>query len=173
VRAAYLDHVVPRACAAGDDAQHGSTAICDISCLQALSRRIHFGKFVAESKLAEDSEAFRALAAAGDIEGINRILTNEAVEDSVVRRAQLKGVTFGQEAFSDKGPGYKVDPACVGALYRDMIIPLTKQVQVRYILHKLGHADKIPAEKSAWPAHLRAFQTDRRPAKAATADADY
>jgi len=93
VRAAYLDHVVPRACAAGDDAQHGSTAICDISCLQALSRRIHFGKFVAESKLAEDSEAFRALAAAGDIEGINRILTNEAVEDSVVRRAQLKGVT--------------------------------------------------------------------------------
>mmetsp|Transcript_30955 Transcript_30955/g.106454 ORF Transcript_30955/g.106454 Transcript_30955/m.106454 type:complete len:105 (-) Transcript_30955:32-346(-) len=80
---------------------------------------------------------------------------------------------FGQEAFSDKGPGYKVDPACVGALYRDMIIPLTKQVQVRYILHKLGHADKIPAEKSAWPAHLRAFQTDRRPAKAATADADY
>ena len=161
VMRAYLGRVVPSACDEGDDSQHGSTAICDITCLQALSRRIHLGKFVAESKLAQAEEDFRTLALAGDIAGIHARLANVAVEDSVVRRAQLKAVTFGQDAFSEKGPGYKVDPDVIAALYRDMIIPLTKQVQVRYIFHRLGMPEKIPADEADWPPYLRAFASDR------------
>lgn len=34
----------------GDDNNHGSAATLDILCLQALSKRIHYGKFVAEAK---------------------------------------------------------------------------------------------------------------------------
>lgn len=34
----------------GDDGNYGSSAMYDVFCLQALSRRIHFGKFVAEAK---------------------------------------------------------------------------------------------------------------------------
>lgn len=37
-------------CEPGDDEQHGSSVVCDVSALQALSRRVHLGKFVAESK---------------------------------------------------------------------------------------------------------------------------
>lgn len=37
-------------CEPGDDEQHGSSVVCDVSVLQALSRRVHLGKFVAESK---------------------------------------------------------------------------------------------------------------------------
>jgi hypothetical protein len=33
---------------AGDDGNYGSSAVCDTECLQALSKRIHFGKFIAE-----------------------------------------------------------------------------------------------------------------------------
>lgn len=37
-------------CERGDDKQHGSSVVCDVSALQAISRRVHLGKFVAESK---------------------------------------------------------------------------------------------------------------------------
>jgi chorismate mutase len=43
----YLSVVIDRLCDAGDDEQHGSSVLCDITAMQALSRRIHFGKFVA------------------------------------------------------------------------------------------------------------------------------
>lgn len=36
--------------AAGDDGNYGSAATLDVLCLQALSKRIHYGKFVAEAK---------------------------------------------------------------------------------------------------------------------------
>lgn len=157
IRDAYLQYVLPRGCAAGDDGQHGSCVVADVTCLQSLSRRVHFGKFVAESKLAEDGAAFAALAAAGDIAGIHAKLENVAVEDAVVRRAMLKAVTFGQDAVSGLDPAYKVDPRLVASIYRSMIIPLTKQVQVTYLLTKLGHGDKVPKTPGDWPPYLRAF----------------
>ena len=46
----YIDTIVPSLTKNGDDEQHGSTVLADIAILQALSRRIHYGKFVAESK---------------------------------------------------------------------------------------------------------------------------
>ncbi|KAH8059312.1 chorismate mutase [Aureococcus anophagefferens] len=108
----------------------------------ALSRA-STGKFVAESKFAADADAFRDLAARGDVPGIHALLENVAVEDNVVRRAMLKAVTFGQDAFSGMDPGYKVEPTLVASIYRNMIIPLTKQVQVTYLLERLGHGDKV------------------------------
>lgn len=36
--------------APGDDGNYGSAATIDVLCLQALSKRIHYGKFVAEAK---------------------------------------------------------------------------------------------------------------------------
>lgn len=151
--------MLPRGCPPGDDGQHGSAAVADVACLQALSRRVHFGKFVAESKLGEPGAqpAFAALAAAGDVRGLHAKLENVAVEDAVVRRAMLKAVTFGQDALSGLDAGFKVDPRLVAAVYRNMIIPLTKQVQVTYLLAKLGHADKVPKSPSDWPDELRAF----------------
>jgi chorismate mutase len=154
---AYLTHVVPRTCSKGDDAQHGSSALADIAVLQALSRRIHYGKFVAEAKCRVESGAFEKLAAEGDIAGIHALLENVAVEDTVVRRAMTKAVVFGQDALSGNVPGYKVDPQLVANLYRAMIIPLTKQVQVTYLLRRLGHADKAPSSPEAWPPYLRGF----------------
>ena len=43
----YTTGVIDRLCKEGDDEQHGSSVLCDITAMQAISRRIHFGKFVA------------------------------------------------------------------------------------------------------------------------------
>ena len=39
----YIRTIVPSISADGDDQQYGSSATRDIECLQALSRRIHYG----------------------------------------------------------------------------------------------------------------------------------
>jgi len=46
----YINEIVPAICKSGDDEQHGSSTLCDIQALQAISKRIHLGKFVAETK---------------------------------------------------------------------------------------------------------------------------
>ena len=43
VMSVYLEHILPSICVQGDDAHYGSSANCDINCLQAISKRIHYG----------------------------------------------------------------------------------------------------------------------------------
>jgi chorismate mutase len=93
----YIDVIVPAITEEGDDEQHGSTILADIALLQALSKRVHYGKFVAESKYRSDPREYQQLVDAGDAEGVMRLLTNEQVEKKVLRRARLKAATYGRE----------------------------------------------------------------------------
>lgn len=54
VKAMYLEELLPGITREGDDNEYGSTAVADVSCLSALSRRIHYGKMVAEAKFMYD-----------------------------------------------------------------------------------------------------------------------
>ncbi|XP_033140776.1 chorismate mutase 1, chloroplastic [Brassica rapa] len=54
----YFRDLVPRLVKKGDDGNYGSTAVCDAICLQSLSKRIHYGKFVAEAKFQASPEAY-------------------------------------------------------------------------------------------------------------------
>ena len=133
LRQVYETAIVPFMCKAGDDSQYGSCAVCDVACLQALSRRIHYGKFVAESKYRQDSSVFTAPLRAKDREAILRLITDPPVEDRVLKRVELKARTYGQDL--DGGPNQvKLDPAHVVAIYSRWIIPLTKEVEVDYLL---------------------------------------
>ena len=49
--------------------------------LQALSKRIHFGKFIAEAKFQAETERYTKLILANDADGIMEALTNSAVEE--------------------------------------------------------------------------------------------
>lgn len=168
----YTGRIVDRLCYPGDDEQHGSAVLCDIAALQALSRRIHMGKFVAESKFLKDSETYTSLLRAGDVLGVLELLTNREVERAVLRRAFLKASTYGQDIFSpptasstsnstsmqtsiasNSGGSRKVDPMLIADLYRDMIIPLTKDVEVRYLFHRVG---LTPPPPESYYAHCRA-----------------
>jgi len=85
-----------------------------------------------------------------DAAGIMALLTNRAVEDRVVRRVTNKAATYGQdiseelpESMAQLAPQqkdtYKVAPETVGQLYFKWIMPMTKDVQVEYLLRRLDH----------------------------------
>ncbi|KAL4105640.1 hypothetical protein PRIC1_003700 [Phytophthora ramorum] len=127
---------------ASDDTAYGSTATADIAVLQALSKRIHFGKFIAEAKFQAETERYTKLILANDADGIMQALTNLAVEEKVLERVKLKASTYGQDpnaptASDDKE--WKVNPQLISDLYRDFVMPLTKEVQVQYLLQRVAH----------------------------------
>lgn len=75
-----------------------------------------------------------------DREGLMKLLTFKTVEEIVIKRVEKKARIFGQEVSLD-GDGnkgkYKVDPSVVSLLYDKWIMPLTKFVQVEYLLRRL------------------------------------
>ncbi|XP_042002510.1 chorismate mutase 2-like [Salvia splendens] len=55
----YLNTLIPLIAAKGDDdGNYAATAATDLACLQALSRRIHYGKFVAEVKFRDSPQDY-------------------------------------------------------------------------------------------------------------------
>ena len=135
IREAYETAIIPFICREGDDAQYGSSAVCDVACLQALSRRNHYGMFVAESKFQEYPETFRAAIRDGDRMVVDALITDIAVETKVLLRVQLKAKTYGQDLEGRAGQ-HKIDADRVADVYRQWIIPLTKEVEVDYILQR-------------------------------------
>lgn len=118
---------------------YGSTATCDIACLQALSRRIHFGKFVAESKFRSDPEKYTRLIKAEDRQGIAESITNSAVEQKIFDRLRIKALTYGRDPSVPDGAEVpvKINVDAVVAMYKDFVIPLTKEVEVEYLMQRL------------------------------------
>lgn len=138
IKRVYLEQVLPKITTTGEDSTTwGSSAVADIASLQALSKRIHYGKFIAEAKFQASPEAYTALIAAGDSEGIMSLLTDMPQEERVLNRVEKKASAYGQDPDSGENPEYKVDPKVIRALYKDIVMPLTKDVQVEYLLQRL------------------------------------
>ncbi|XP_047977128.1 chorismate mutase 1, chloroplastic-like [Salvia hispanica] len=135
----YFKNLLPRLVKEGDDGNCGSSATCDTICLQALSKRIHYGKFVAEAKFQESPDTYSAAIKAKDRDGLMDLLTYPEVEEVIRRRVEMKTRTYGQEVTLSGGEEavYKINPSIVADLYWDWIMPLTKQVQVEYLLRRL------------------------------------
>lgn len=65
----------------------------------------------------------------------------------VLERVKLKASTYGQDivnaatapASTPKPEHLKVDPQLISDLYRDFVMPLTKEVQVAYLLQRISH----------------------------------
>ncbi|KAJ1932695.1 chorismate mutase aro7 [Linderina macrospora] len=162
----YVNTVMPGITADGDDKNYGSSATRDIECLQALSRRIHYGKFVAESKFQDPNthEEYVKHIKEKNRDRLMELLTNEKVEEQLLKRLKVKALIYGQDLSSvsdNPAPGTtsispcssvcnmcedpdshdraksRVDYDLVVSLYRDYVIPLTKEVEVEYLLHRL------------------------------------
>ena len=128
LKESYVEHILPAACVQfgreeRPEAQenYGSAATCDVMCLQALSRRIHFGKFVAEVKFRKEPDRFVRMIKAGDREGLREAITNLAVEKKVLERLRLKAKTYG------------TDPDRTGALVKINIDSVVDMYRVRTI----------------------------------------
>jgi len=142
IKQVYEQEIIPLFCAPGDDQQYGSSAVCDVTCLQALSKRIHYGKFVAESKFRQDETRYRAMIARGNHDELYAAITDTAVEARLLERVGRKAAAYAREIDSAQNPDgtraaqimYKLDPALVTRLYQTWIIPMTKDVEVEYLL---------------------------------------
>ncbi|KAI3784879.1 hypothetical protein L1987_43987 [Smallanthus sonchifolius] len=138
----YFKDLLPRLVKEGDDGNCGLAATCDYACLQALSKRIHYGKFVAESKFRASPADYEAAIKTNDRERLMDLLTYPAVEETIKKRVETKTKTFGQvvsvgSAEDAAEPVYKIKPSLVADLYGEWIMPLTKEVQVEYLLRRL------------------------------------
>lgn len=145
LKEAYVQRILPGCCMKPErverreDAQenYGSSATADVNCLQALSRRIHFGKFVAESKFQSDPQTYIALIKAGDRQGIDDAITDARVERKILERLRMKAEMYGADPGMDAAAPRKVNVDGVVAMYRDHVIPLTKVVEVEYLMQRL------------------------------------
>jgi len=95
-----------------------------------LSRRIHFGKFVAESKFQKETERFVKLIKAEDRKGIDEAITNAAVEKKVLERLRLKAKTYGTDPDSGADGPSKVNADAVVAMYKVRIGSPLNTIQV-------------------------------------------
>lgn len=92
---------------------------------------------MAESKFQSETEKFTRLIKAGDRAGIDAAITNAAVEKKVLERLELKARTYGTDpSIGADGPG-KINAEAVVAMYKDFVIPLTKEVEVEYLMQRL------------------------------------
>jgi chorismate mutase len=147
----YRTKMVPALCEEGDDGNHGSTAVQDVHCLQTMATRIYYGLFVAESKFRSEREKAEALIRARDREGLMAFITKPEVEARNIRRVILKARTFSQniEAPGEAGQltptqenaTYKINPDYIGTVFRDFLMPLTRDVEVEYLLARLSVPD--------------------------------
>ncbi|KAL1538746.1 Chorismate mutase 1-like protein [Salvia divinorum] len=138
----YFQNLLPRLVREGDDGNCGSSATCDTICLQILSKRVHYGKFVAEAKFRKSPDTYGAAIKAQDRDGLMALLTFPEVEEVIRERVEMKTRTYGQEVTLSEDEDnteavYKIKPSIVADLYWDWIMPLTKQVQVEYLLKRL------------------------------------
>ena len=142
IKKMYIELVLPKVCRQfgredrGEKQEnYGSAATCDVACLQALSRRIHFGKFVAESKFQQETERFVKLIREENRKGIDEAITNVTVEKKVLERLRLKARTYGTDPSIDTESGGKINVDAVVAMY-----------EVRRMSQSLGYLSNFTAD---------------------------
>ncbi|QRV77628.1 chorismate mutase [Ceratobasidium sp. AG-Ba] len=128
-----------------DDGNYGSAATIDVEVLQAMSKRIHYGKFVSESKFRSNPADFIPHILNPNPTALLKLITKPEVEAALLERVRRKASIYGQElnpggepVSNAMGAGkWKIDVEGVRDLYETWIIPLTKEVEVEYLLHRL------------------------------------
>lgn len=138
IKAVYIEQIIPMVSKFDGESweNFGSVATIDIECLQSLSRRIHFGKFVAEAKFQADRALYSKMIKERDLDGIYRSITNSAVEEKILERLCLKAEVYGVDP-SNKEGYRKITPEYLVKIYKELVIPLTKKVEVDYLLRRL------------------------------------
>lgn len=129
---------LPALCEHRDDGHYGSSVEHDVSVLQAVSRRVHFGAlYVAEAKYRQRPDVYRTAIQRGHIGDLVQMLTRPAVEQAIVERLATKMRDL--QADVHTRVRRVIPPDVVVDFYRDTIIPLTKAGQVSYLLQRLEH----------------------------------
>ncbi|KAK5713942.1 chorismate mutase aro7 [Elasticomyces elasticus] len=69
--------------------------------------------------------------------GIDEAITNTEVENKVLERLGLKANTYGTDPAFPSSTGPKIAVNAVVDMYKKTVIPLTKVVEVEYLMQRL------------------------------------
>jgi chorismate mutase len=131
----YVSEILALVTEEGDDGNYGSSCTIDVQILQTISRRVHLGKFVAEIKFQSNPEEYSSLIRNNDSESIMNLLTDLEVERRVLARLRKKALVYGQEIEESHEGKFRISPDAVVRIYEKFIIPMTKKVELEYLLH--------------------------------------
>ncbi|KAF8964396.1 chorismate mutase [Flammula alnicola] len=133
-----------------DDGNYGSAATLDVEVLQSISKRVHYGKFVSEAKFSQNPAAFIPHILKPNREALEALITKPEVERQLLVRLHKKASTYAQDIVADgetpvngvngklnNCTSSKIEVDGVVDLYESYIIPLTKEVEVDYLLNRL------------------------------------
>ncbi len=102
------------------------------------------GKFIAEAKFSDPkhNQLYIELIKKRDSKAIYDLLTDTNVEEKLLKRLKNKATVYGQEVDPldlklEETKLQKIDVDLVVKLYKDYVIPLTKEVEVDYLLNRL------------------------------------
>jgi chorismate mutase len=122
-------------CLAGNDGHYGSSTEHDVYALQAIARRVHYGAlYVSESKYQSDPQSYDKLIATRDVDSLMQKLTRAEVEEKILARIAKKVDHIQSGINSDTRRS--VPPDAIMAFYRNHVIPLTKEGEIRYFLNR-------------------------------------
>ncbi|KAF9781842.1 chorismate mutase [Thelephora terrestris] len=129
-----------------DDWNYGSAATLDVEVLQAISKRVHYDHTISAYMIFYVSKPPDPAAFITHIQNPNRpvlegLITKPEVERKLLQRLRKKATIYAQDVAADGSPNqdetYKIDVDGVVELYEHYIIPLTKEVEVDYLLQRL------------------------------------
>lgn len=98
------------------------------------SLRIHYGKFVAESKFRSSPDDFTRAIRARDLAALSDLITKPVVEEQVLARVRRKAANYAREPDAPDD-ACKIPPEVIAQLY-EHIMTLTKDVQIEYLLQR-------------------------------------
>ena len=134
IRSKYMK-LIKKICVPGDDGQYGSSVEHDVYAIQAISRRIHYGAFyISECKFRGDPDTFRKLIEVRNIEQLEKMVTRKEVEDRIIERVSQK--TTETQKGVNREIRNVVPAEAIVDFYRETVIPLTKQGEIVYLLHR-------------------------------------
>ena len=104
--------------------------------------------FVAEAKFNDVQlhDKYVDLIKKQDSQGILDLLTNEQVEERLLVRLKKKANIYGREIDlndDDASGDIRLKPETICSIYKQYVIPLTKEVEVAYLLRRLD-VDFVP-----------------------------
>lgn len=122
----YFSNFLPANCG-NAELTSSSVFFKDLNVLVQISERMQLGINVAKAKFQANPELYRKLAAVNNTDEINKQLTNNEVEQKILQRV---GDTV--ENFAFVNPSF--NPQAVTCFFKDCIIPLTKEIELEYLL---------------------------------------
>ena len=123
----YLRLLLPELCEPGADPDPAVCISADSACLDAIARRLAQSVHIATRKREALPPALQRALSTGDPQQVEIAITHEAVEGEVLTRVQTLAAA---QAHSPDIP-----PRLV-AIYRNWLIPLSRNIQVHGLLHR-------------------------------------